>query len=205
MKRSFCLVLLLLCFVSAACAQPLRVGFRAGATLTDYAVRDTKFSAATLSSGHARAGFETALVARVSIVGKMHLQGEFEYNRTGYEFSLRSQSGARQNVMIYANRIEIPVFLGFNAGPIHLLFGPAFRISHSERSTSPQLLKVGFNNSDIALTGGLGLGLHHFFLEARVTGYPRSSVHNTMTVSGERRDIAVTRQLRWSLSAGFLF
>lgn len=205
MKRFIAALLFTLCVCAAAEAQRFQAGIRVGASLTDYAVRDAKFSAGTVVGGRTHAGFETALLARLAFTRHLHLQTEFEFNRAGYEFCLMSGDVSRRNIRIFANRIEIPLLLGVNAGPVHLFCGAAFRVSHNEKSSAPQLLKVKFNDSDTALTGGIGLNVHRFFIDARLTGYPHASVHNIMTVAGQKRSVTVTHQLRWSLSAGFVF
>lgn len=104
-----------------------------------------------------------------------------------------------------ANRMEIPLELGVNIGPVRLFTGVAFRVAHNEKSNAPSLLKVEFNGSNTGIMGGVGLNIRRLFIDARITGYPRSSGKNTFIIDGDRRKVSVGRNLRWSLSVGVMF
>lgn len=205
MKSLFAAIVLSLLVCSVCRAQHIQVGVRAGASLTDYSIGNKVFDSGIIGGGRVHAGFETALLARFSFARRMFLQAEFEYNRDGYEFMYTHGDRPDRNIIIDANRIEIPLMLGVKAGPVHFFAGAYFRISHSEKSSAPGILKVGFNNSDVALAGGAGVSIRRFFIDARVMGYPRATMYNNMTVAGQTRRVTVARQLRWSLSAGVLF
>lgn len=186
-------------------AQRFRFGIRAGVNLVDYSMGNAVFTRGSVLHGNTKAGFETALVGRLNITRHLHLQTEFEFSRTGYGF-LYSESGVgRRDVKIHANRIEIPLEIGLNAGPVRLFGGVAFRVAHSEKSNAPTLLKVKFNDSDVGIMGGVGVNIRRFIIDARITGYPKASTANMMTSHGETKRVSVGRHIRWSLSAGFLF
>ena len=64
----------------------------------------------------------------------------------------------RAGIALRTERFEIPVQLGFQFGVLRLFGGALFRVTESERSSVPQLLKVRFNNGDV---GVMGLSLIH--------------------------------------------
>ena len=204
--KKILLSLLAAALCSVCYAQRFRVGVRAGVDIVDYSSPRVGFAGGSVVHGSNRAGFETALVGRLNITRHLHLQTEFEFSRTGYAFRYDYAEGrSRRNINVHANRIEIPLQIGINAGPIRLFGGAAFRVAHSEKSSAPSLLKVKFNDSNVGITGGAGVNFHKFFIDARITGYPRSKIYNTFTSDRETHRVAVKRHIRWSVSAGFLF
>lgn len=205
MKRLTVIIILLAATAVSSPAQIFRVGVRAGANISDYSFSDFTFNGVAISHGKPKAGFETALVARLTIITMLHVQAEFEYSRTGYGFTYVGDGEPGRSIKVHANRMEIPLELGVNIGPVRLFTGVAFRVAHNEKSNAPSLLKVEFNGSNTGIMGGVGLNIRRLFIDARITGYPRSSGKNTFIIDGDRRRVSVGRNLRWSLSAGVMF
>ena len=79
------------------------------------------------------------------------------------------------------------------------------RITESERSSVPQLLKVRFNNGDVGVMGGLGLNIHKFFIDFRISGYPRSRVWHNFTSEGVTQRVKVPHDIVYGGSLGFFF
>lgn len=204
MKRLFTTLVVLLVAVGSSFAQRFQVGFRAGANAADFPLPKVTFEEGYVVGGNTKVGFETALLARLNITRHLHLQTEFEFSRSGYQLRYVAPL-YEQRVKLHANRVEIPLMLGVNIGPVRLFGGTFFRIAHSEKSSAPALVKVRFNDSDIGVMGGLGLNVRKFFVEARVLGYPKSSIRSRVISQGDSRQVRVARHLRYSLSAGFLF
>ena len=67
------------------------------------------------------------------------------------------------------------------------------------------MLRVKFNDSDIALTGGAGLHIRRFFIDFRVTGYPWSNLRNTFYSGDASARVKVRRNLLYGGSVGFYF
>ena len=195
MKRLFTLLIILSAVTSTASAQRFRVGFRIGANATDYSLPIVPFDGGYLVGGNTRVGFETALVARLNITRHLHLQTEFEYSLTGYQLRHVRTEG-EQRIRLHANRVEVPLMLGVNIGAVRLFGGTFFRIAHSEKSEAPYLAKIRFNDSDVGVMGGVGINIRNFFVEARISGYPQSSVKSTIVSNGESRHIMVGRNIR---------
>ncbi len=204
MKRFLPAFILLLTLAATASAQRFRVGVRVGVNAMDFSLPKIDFADHSVVGGNTKIGFETALIARLNITRHLHLQAEFEYGRTGYQIRYEGSTLDR-NVKIHANRIEVPLMLGVTAGPVRLFGGAFLRIAHNERSEAPAFVEIGFNDSDVGIMGGLGVNIRKFFVEARISGYPKSSVKTTVESQGARQTVRVGRNIRYSLSTGFFF
>lgn len=203
MKRILFTLILSAALCSASYAQRFRVGLRAGANFSDYSISTLSTENGLLRSGKSRTGFEAALITRLAVTKHINLQAEFEYDRVNYQYRLL-RSAHNRDIAVNTNRIEIPLTLGINLGPVRVFGGAAFRVSHNEKSDAPSLLTVKFDDSRVAMTGGASLNIHKFFLEGRITGYPRTT-SNHITLNGAQHKVRVGQDLKWSLSAGVLF
>lgn len=203
MKRIICTFLLSAALCTASFAQRFQVGIRAGANVADYALPILSTDEGSLRNGKNKMGFEASLLARLSITKHLNLQTEFEYDRLHYGFTFVQDSYAKE-LKLNVNRIEIPLLLGIHLGPLRLFGGASFRISHNEKSSMPSLMQLKFNDSKVALTGGVGINIRKFFLEGRVTGYPKAS-SAVVKLQDTERSVIPRRDIKWSFSAGFLF
>ncbi len=204
MRRFFITLVILLAMSVSSFAQRFQVGVRIGVNAADFSLPNVAFEDGYVIGGNTKVGFETSLMARLNITRHLHLQTEFEFSRSGYQ--LRYVSPVfEQKIKLHANRVEIPLMLGVHIGPMRLFGGAFFRIAHSEKSDAPQLAKIKFNDSDIGIMGGLGLNIRKFFVEMRISGYPKSYVTSVVESKGESRHARVGRNIRYSLSTGFFF
>lgn len=205
MKRLIFTLLLLLGLSLSCRAQRFRVGARVGANITGYRMEALGFERGTIREGRPKAGFEAALAARLALTKHINLQAEFEFDRTGYGFEYVRSDAPVQSAAVHASRLEIPLMLGIQIGSYVRLFGGAsFRAAHSEKSTVPSLVQVRFNDSAVALTGGMGLNIRKFFLEGRITGYPQKTEW-TVVSQGEKQRTTIKNPVKWSITTGFFF
>lgn len=184
-------------------AQRLQVGIRGGVNATSYSFETATVGDNTFSPASTRAGFETGLAVRLNLTRHLHLQSELDYAFTNY--SLHAAGKLRRDISVRAERLEVPVQLGLQFGIVRLFGGVSFRLADSSHSSAPELLRVRFNNDDMAVMGGLGLDVRHFFLDLRVQGYPRSSIWNTFTSGSATQRVKVSRDLVYGASIGFFF
>lgn len=203
MKQFFACLLFALLIGGAASAQRFRIGIRGGINTVDHSFSRTRIGDALVTPGENKIGYEAGFALRLNLTKHLHLQSELNYVFTNYGFDLAGAS--RRNVTIRTERFEIPVQLGLQFGPIRLFGGAAFRIAHSERSSAPKTLKVRFNDDDIAIMGGIGLNIKKFFIDFRISGYPRSHVWNTFTSDGYSKRVKVSRNMLYGGSIGFFF
>ena len=170
MKHLVFTLLAALVFSGAASAQRLMVGVRGGVNFADYSFVPTRIGDTRFTPGSVRAGYDVGFVLRLNLSKHLHLQSELNYAFVNYNV-LAENSGSRR-ITLRTERFEIPVQLGFQFGVLRLFGGALFRVTESERSSVPQLLKVRFNNGDVGVIGGLGLNIHKFFIDFRISGYP---------------------------------
>ena len=149
MKHLVFTLLAALVFSGAASAQRLMVGVRGGVNFADYSFVPTRIGDTRFTPGAVRAGYDVGFVLRLNLSKHLHLQSELNYAFVNYNV-LAENSGSRR-IALRTERFEIPVQLGFQFGVLRLFGGALFRVTESERSSVPQLLKVRFNNGDVGV------------------------------------------------------
>ena len=203
MKHLVFTLLAALLVSGAASAQRLMVGVRGGVNFTDYSFVPTRIGDIRFSPGSPRAGYDVGFVLRLNLSKHLHLQSELDYAFVNY--SVRAGDAGNRRLTLRTERFEIPVQLGFQFGVLRLFGGALFRVTDSERSSAPQLLRVRFNNGDIGVMGGLGFNVRKFFIDFRISGYPRSRVWHDFTSDGVSRRVKVPHDIVYGGSVGFFF
>lgn len=203
--KHFFLLLVALVLTGAASAQRLELGVRGGVNTSDYRFQPVDLSGTYVSRGNAHLGYDVGFAFRLNLTRHLHLQAETNYVFANYNYRLRGTY--TRDVRIRAERIEIPVELGIRFAKVLRLFGGAvFRAAQSQRSTAPGVFKVKFNDSDVALIGGLGIDAGKFFLDFRLTAYPQGHTWNTFTLAGAApQRVRIDRNLFYGGSIGFFF
>lgn len=204
MKKLFIALACTLLTVGGASAQRrIQVGVRGGINATDYKIAPTRIGDTRFTAGPARIGYEAGFVLRLNITRHLHLQSELNYNFVNY--NVRAEGLTQRNIVLRTERLEIPVELGLQFGILRLFGGVRFRVAESEHSNAPRLLKVGFNDSNVAILGGIGLNIRKFFIDLRITGYPRSHVWQDYTSEGVTQRVRVPHDIVYGGSIGFFF
>ena len=203
MKHLVTTLLAALLVSGAASAQRLMVGVRGGVNFTDYSFVPTRIGDTRFSPGSPRAGYDVGFVLRLNLSKHIHLQSELDYAFVNY--SVRAENTVNRRLTLRTERFEIPVQLGFRFGVLRLFGGALFRITDSERSSAPQLLRIRFNNGDVGVMGGLGFNIRKFFIDFRISGYPRSRVWHDFTSDGVSRRVKVPHDIVYGGSVGFFF
>ena len=173
MKHLVFTLLAALLVSGAASAQRLMVGVRGGVNFTDYSFVPTRIGDIRFSPGSPRAGYDVGFVLRLNLSKHLHLQSELDYAFVNY--SVRAGDAGNRRLTLRTERFEIPVQLGFQFGVLRLFGGALFRVTDSERSSAPQLLRVRFNNGDIGVMGGLG-----FTMSILISGLAFASASEVM-------------------------
>lgn len=203
MKHLFPLLLCALLLTGAASAQRrFQVGVRGGVTTTSYTFSRVEIGENRFRPGPAKAGYQAGLVLRFNLTRRLHLQSELNFAFVNY--SIRAEGPRTRSVSLRSERFEIPLQLGLQFGPLRLFGGAQFRLSQTQRSSASNLLRIGFNDSDMALSGGAGLKICKFFLEFRVTGYPGSRTNEFRSGSSVER-VRMQHHIVYGSSIGFFF
>ena len=206
MKHLVFTLLAALLVSGAASAQRLMVGVRGGVNFADYSFVPTRIGDTRFTPGAVRAGYDVGFVLRLNLSKHLHLQSELDYAFVNYSVRAENAGNAgSRRLTLRTERFEIPVQLGFQFGVLRLFGGALFRVTDSEHSSSPQLLRIGFNNGDVGIMGGLGFNVRKFFIDFRISGYPRSRVWHDFTSDGISRRVKVPHDIVYGGSVGFFF
>lgn len=206
MKHLVFTLLAALLVSGTASAQRLMVGVRGGVNFADYSFVPTHIGDIRFTPGSPRAGYDVGFVLRLNLSKHLHLQSELDYAFVNYSVRAENAGNAgSRRLTLRTERFEIPVQLGFQFGVLRLFGGALFRVTDSEHSSSPQLLRIGFNNGDVGIMGGLGFNVRKFFIDFRISGYPRSRVWHDFTSDGVSRRVKVPHDIVYGGSVGFFF
>lgn len=200
-------LLLTLCAVCALCgsasARRLQFGVRGGVNTTDFRFAPVQIGDNRFSTSASRMGYEAGLVLRFNLTKIFHLQSEFNYDIVNYRLRCHS-SEAHTFILMRSERLELPVQLGLQFGPMRLFGGVAFRLNSSLNSSHPDLLQVRFDGDRMAWMGGLGVHFRRFFADFRIQGYPGK--HTTTFLSeGVSQQVRMRNDIVWGGSVGFFF
>ena len=201
---SFATLALLLTAALPASAARLQFGARGGINTTSFRFNAVTIDGTRFTPGPARIGYEAGFVVRLNLSHHFHLQSEINYDFVNYRINAVREESARE-VRLHSERLELPVQLGFQFGPVRLFGGAAFRLNSVDRSSRPKLLQIDHNGERVAWMGGIGLNVRHFFLDLRVQGYPGTKRYNNFISNGIQRRVRMNHDLIWGGSLGFFF
>ena len=203
MRHFFFLLCAALIVSGAASAQRIQFGLRGGVNIVDPHFGRIRIGNAAITKSKAQIGYDMGLVLRLNLSKHLHLQTELNYSFQNYAFHVTEIY--TRDVKMRTERLEIPVELGFQFGAFRIFGGAQFRVAQTGRSNASQVLKVRFNDDDIGIMGGIGLNIKKFFIDFRVSGYPRSHVWNTFVSDGLSQRVKVGRNIVYGGSIGFFF
>ena len=203
MRHFFFLLCAALIVSGAASAQRIQFGLRGGVNIVDHHFGRIRIGNAAITKSKAQIGYDMGLVLRLNLSKHLHLQTELNYSFQNYAFHVTEIY--TRDVKMRTERLEIPVELGFQFGAFRIFGGAQFRVAQTGRSNASQVLKVRFNDDDIGIMGGIGLNIKKFFIDFRVSGYPRSHVWNTFVSDGLSQRVKVGRNIVYGGSIGFFF
>lgn len=185
-------------------AQVFKIGVRGGANITNNDFTAISTGEYRVSHLPSKAGYQVALVTRISIPRFLQISPEFQMVSHTYRYRINSPI-AHSEASVAVRRFEIPVTVGFNIWVLRLFGGPVFRVAQSEKVKSVKRdFKVHHNDSDVAFVAGAGVDLGKFFLDARYNFYPKK-VSYRIEIDGTTRNAKVRNSGMWQFSAGFFF
>lgn len=202
--KNLLLTLVLLATCCSASAQIFKIGLRGGVNIADDEFAQISTGDYRVSHVKSKAGYQVALVTRISIPRFLQIAPEFQMVAHTYRYQL-SGAGTNREVQVAVKRFELPVMLGFNISAFRLFGGPQFRIAQTQKVKNGRAgFDVSYNDSDVALVVGAGFDLGKFFLDARYNFYPQKT-RNQIEVGGVARAAKLKNGGMWQFSAGFFF
>lgn len=189
---------------TAADAQFLHVGLRAGLNLSDIAFSKFSLSDAMVSGGPTKCGYQVAFMMRANLTRHLNLQAELEYACAVDSYNIDRGSYAR-TTNIQQRRLSLPVELGFQFGAVRLFGGASFALGDWTGNSRASVLAVDYDLPDVSIVGGVGVHFKKIFLEARVQSSTKSSQYYLYRIGNTVRNVKIKHNLLWSFSAGFFF
>lgn len=190
--------------LTAADAQLLHVGLRAGVNLSDIAVSRFSLDDATVSSGSVKCGYQAAFMMRANLTRHLNLQAELEYSCAVNSYDIYRGSYVR-STNIQLRRLSLPIELGLQFGAVRLFGGASFALGDWTANSHAAVLSADYDLPDVSIVGGVGVHFKRLFLEARVQSLAKSAQYDLYRIGNKMRSVKVKRNMLWSFSAGFFF
>lgn len=180
------------------------VGVRGGVNFADYSVRpdigDIRFT-----PGSPRAGYDVASSRLNSRSTSTCNQASFTELITLVNYLCGPKMLNAGKPPDATERFEIPVQLGFQFGVLRLFGGLRTVPRHGLRAQQfPQLLRIGFNNGDVGIMGGLASTSANSS-STSASRLPRSRVWHDFTSDGVSRRVKVPHDIVYGGFVGFFF
>jgi len=125
--KKLLIVLIALLFVLPGYSQ-IKVGLKAGVSTNTVPTYDFTTGTTTISAlKDASYGIHGGLFMRFSLVG-MYLQPEVLFSSTKYKYNVTTATTPEEVLSQQYNKLDIPLMIGFNLGPIRVNVGPSASI-----------------------------------------------------------------------------
>jgi opacity protein-like surface antigen len=106
----------------------IKIGLKAGVSTTTVPTYDFNNGTNTIEAlKDASYGIHGGLFMRLSLLG-IYLQPEVLFSSTKYEYNVATTTNPEEVLSQQFNKLDIPVLLGFNLGPIRVNAGPSASI-----------------------------------------------------------------------------
>ncbi len=192
--------------VATAVSAQAKLGFRAGASVSELKFNSVTFNGFTLTPNSSDVvDFHSAIVLNLQIPGFIFLQPELQYNTVSSKFLMTPTSGVKQKITYSRSSLQVPVLAGFNIGFLKLSAGPVFNLTSDESTTkNSRGVKIESKNNPIGYQLGVGLRLRNLILEARYASSMEKSKY-TFTSNGKSKSVTPKDDYQLMFSAGLLF
>lgn len=174
MKKNFLVLAVLALTATAATAQPIRLGVKAGLSMLSTDVKtawSTTGSAETVYDEFKSKdiGWQIGLMGRINLpLTNLYVQPELTYNHATYR-TIQSKSASSTGQVtekLSHGTIEMPVLLGFKVLMLNAHVGPTFTLANM---TGGDVQKIATPN--VGFQAGLGVTLKKVTIDVRYQGY----------------------------------
>lgn len=206
--KKLALLSAVLLFCTLSSQAQIRFGLRAGLSSTDLGKESVETEGVKVAVKDADYGFHFGLFARGTLSDHIYIQPEVVLNSTTVNFTVDDlQDGIMNKVLSekYKN-LDIPVMLGFKAGPLRLEGGPVGHVYIANKSELEDEISgydQRFNNFTMGYQAGIGVDIWKFLIDLRYEGnFNKFGEH--MRIGGEEVKFADS-PTRFVLTAGLSF
>jgi hypothetical protein len=173
MKKIFLVLAVFSLTATAATAQPIRLGVKAGLTMLSTDVKGEGAISDSWNEFRSKdIGWNVGLMARINLpLTNLYVQPELLYNHANYRFTQKNplfsgSTGQTVTERLTHGTIELPVLLGFKVLFLNAQLGPTFTLANL---TDGEVYKI--KTADVGFQAGLGLTLKKVTIDLRYQGY----------------------------------
>jgi hypothetical protein len=183
-----------------------RVGFRAGAGLSEVRFDPVSLSGLTIATNPADAiDFHAAIVLNMQIPGFLFIQPELQFNTISSKFNVTQSTPGSLKLSYSRTSLQIPLLVGFNIGFLKLNAGPVFNLTSNEETSINHLgVKIKSKKIPVGYQIGAGIKLGNMILEARYAALTEKSEY-TFSRKGVTKTVTPKKDYQLLFSVGFLF
>jgi hypothetical protein len=186
----------------------VKLGLKAGVSTNTVPTYDISTGANNIEAlKDASYGIHGGLFMRISLVG-MYIQPEVLFSTTEYEYTVKTASNLDGAVKSHKfNKLDIPIMLGFNLGPIRLNAGPSASIlinSPEALIDSPDFEEM-YKSATFGYQAGIGVDfLKKLTLDLRYEGNLSKKFGDAVSIGSQTFNLD-SRQSALHLSLGVIF
>ena len=206
MKKLF--VILLAAFITFPAFSQVKFGIKGGVSTTNLKMDDFKLNTDTTINAikGANYGFHAGAFVRFSIMG-VYIQPELLFTSRTDEYKLEDLDNPASIIKQQFNRLDLPIMLGFKAGPIRINAGPSARLlinSPKDLINDPDY-KTMYKSLTFGYQAGLGVDIiKRITIDLRYEGSLQKYQTRIENATGERFKLD-DRPNAFLLSVGLMF
>jgi hypothetical protein len=209
MKKLLAIVLVTL--IAIPVFSQVKFGIKAGATSSTVPTYDISTGTNNIVAlKTAQYGVHAGVFLRMTIAG-IYLMPEVVFASTTYDYNVTTTSGITEPLSQKFNKLDIPVLLGVQLGPIRINAGPAASIlinSPKELISDPNF-KDMYRNATFGFQAGIGFDLFKkLTFDARYGGSLAKKFGDAVTIGGGSSAQTFkldSREPTFMLSLGYMF
>ena len=144
---------------------------------------DLREEVANVKAGDAEFGFQYGIFARIKVpVIGLYVQPELLFSKSESTIT----SGA-QDVDLSFNRVDVPVMIGGQIGPLRINAGPSFSfLTSAESDVAGAVLDIkdNYSNTTVGFQAGIGVDILKFVIDLKYEGSFSERFGDAITVAG---------------------
>jgi hypothetical protein len=206
MKKLF--VILLAAFITFPAFSQIKFGIKGGVSTTNLKMDDFKLNSDTTINAikGANYGFHAGAFVRFSLMG-VYIQPELLFTSRTDEYKLEDLDNPASIVKQQFNQLDLPIMLGFKAGPVRINAGPSARLlinSPKDLIDDPDY-KTMYKSLTFGYQAGLGIDIiKRITIDLRYEGSLQKYQTKIENAVGERFKLD-DRPNAFLLSVGIIF
>jgi len=201
------LAIILVAFITIPVFSQINFGIKAGARTTTVPTYDLTDGSNNIEAfKDAAYGFHAGAFLRVTLFG-IYIMPEVVFASTTYEYDVSVGSNPAEALKQKFNKLEVPVLVGFNLGPIRLNAGPAAAVlinSPKALIDDPSFTDL-YRNATFGYEAGVGFDLFKkLTFDLRYGGSLSKKFGDSVTIGSQTFNLD-DREPSFMVSVGLMF